>query len=126
MSSHPWGAIFSGVKVILFLSLRVFFLEITYFVISLLDSTIPKFIVDENEVIFTVRNSSCGKVMFLHLFSSGSRGCLSLGLWAAFASGSRGVYTPLFRHSPPQDGHCSRRYVFYWNAFLFIFWFMFI
>ena len=75
MSSHPWGAIFSGVKVILFLSLRVFFLEITYFVISLLDSTIPKFIVDENEVIFTVRNSSCGKVMFLHLFASASRGC---------------------------------------------------
>ena len=28
--------------------------------------------------------------------------------------------TPLGRHPPPnRDGHCSRRYAFYWNAFLF-------
>ena len=52
---------------------------------------------------------SCGKVMFLHL--------------SVMLSTGEGVYTPiqtpdLSRH-PPADGHCSRRYASYWNAFLF-------
>ena len=42
----------------------------------------------------TGRNSSCGKVMFLHL----------------------SVILP-----PTRDGHYSGRYASYWNAFLFIY-----
>ena len=57
----------------------------------------------------TVRNSSCGKVMFLHL--SVHRECTPPG-----------QTPPKGRHPqihPPRDGHCSGRYASYWNAFLF-------
>ena len=87
----------------------------------------------------TIRKQSCGKVMFLHLSVSHSvhRG--------VSASVHAGIHTPLGRHPPPPsrnplgrqppppgqtpapgqiphpaDGHCSRRYASYWNAFLFI------
>ena len=71
--------------------------------------------------IFTVHNSSCGKVLFLHL---------SVILF----TGGRGVFgqtpTPLGRHPlhgqtpprqtipPPPNGRCSGWYASYWNAFL--------
>ena len=87
--------------------------------------------------LITIHNSSCGKVMFLHLsvilFAGGWlplgpggvylwEVCLPLGPWGV-------VYTPPGRHPlgrhplgrhPPQDGHCSRRYASYWNAFLLL------
>ena len=58
--------------------------------------------------IFTVRNSSCGKVMFLHL---------SVIL---FTGGIHPLAdTPsLTDTSHPPDGHCSGRYTSYWNTFL--------
>ena len=40
--------------------------------------------------------------MFLHLFSSGSRGVSASGSVGVFASGSRGVYTPLGKHPARQ------------------------
>ena len=64
--------------------------------------------------IFTVRNSSCGKVMFLHLSVSHSvhgegrawrRGMHGKGVCGG--GGMRGR----------RDGHCSGRYASYWNAF---------
>ena len=64
--------------------------------------------------LFTVHNSSCGKVMFLHLPVSHSvhRG------EGVPATGS-GECTPPCADTPPPGGHCSRRYAPYWNAFLF-------
>ena len=55
---------------------------------------------------FTVRNSSCGKVMFSQV-SVCPRG--------------EEVYTPppAGRHPPPADGYCSGWYASYWNAFMF-------
>ena len=59
--------------------------------------------------IITVRNSSCGKVMFSQVSVC-----------------PRGVYTPMARQTPPgqrsplrADGHCSGWYASYCNAFLF-------
>ena len=84
----------------------------------------------------TVRNSSCGKVMFLHLsvilfterarIAGGtcmagvcSRGCAWQGRMCGIGGGcgrgaciARGV-------RGRRDGHCSGRYASYWNAFLF-------
>ena len=54
--------------------------------------------------IFIVRNSSCGKVMFL-------QNCVK--------NSAQGGCTPLGRHPPPV-GHCSGRYASYWNAFLLL------
>ena len=84
----------------------------------------------------TVRNSSCGKVMFLDACVKNSvhSGAVYTPPWAD---------TPLGRHTPgrhplsrptppvadtsseqtsfppPRDGHCNGLYASYWNAFLF-------
>ena len=34
-----------------------------------------------------------------------------------------GRHKPLGRRPPPRDGHCSRRYASYWNAFLLKYFF---
>ena len=91
--------------------------------------------------LFTVRSSSCGKVMFLHLSvilftgrgssmaGSGGHvwggGCVAGSVWQGGAwqgrgdawqgEHGRGVCMRSMR-----DRHCSRRYTSYWNAFLFI------
>ena len=90
--------------------------------------------------IFTVRNSSCGNVMFLHLsvilFTGGLSASGSGGVVCLWVHGgctpprqtSPPADTPLDRlpppgrhlPPPPQDGHCSGRYAFYWNAFLLV------
>ena len=72
--------------------------------------------------IFTARNSSCRKVMFLHL----SVILFTGGVWAdttpSWPDPPLGRHPsgrhPPGRHSP--DGHCSGRYASYWNAFLFV------
>ena len=86
------------------------------------------------QVILTVRNSSCGKVMF-------SQACVKNSVHRGGINPPRltpprhthnphptmgrppsQTHTPLGRHLPwadsPLDGHCSRRYTSYWNAFL--------
>ena len=58
--------------------------------------------------IFTVRNNSCGKVMFSQasvILSTGGVCIVRGGAW------QRGCW---------RDDHCCRRYASYWNAFLFI------
>ena len=62
---------------------------------------------DVSQVV-TVRNSSWGNVMFLQV---------------SVCSGGK-VYTPqkntpILGRPPPLDSHCSGRYAYYWNAFLF-------
>ena len=76
--------------------------------------------------VIIVLNSSCGKVMFLHLsvilFTGG---CLPLGPGGVHPRSPDRHPLP-----PPRDGHCSGRYASYWNAFLseisvfcqFIYW----
>ena len=80
--------------------------------------------------IFTVRNSSCGKVMF-------SQACVKNSVQGVVYTpvgappGIQPRADPLGRHHPgqtpppprqtqppPPDGHCSGRYASYWNAFL--------
>ena len=67
----------------------------------------------------TVCKRSCGKVMFLHLFVSHSvhRDGVYPGQIPSWAQKSRRQTPPSL---PPADGHCSRLYASYWNAFLFI------
>ena len=66
--------------------------------------------------IFTVRNSSCGKVMF-------SQVCLSTGVGRGVHPPGRQTHTPSWEADTPPphpaDGYCSGRYASYWNAFLF-------
>ena len=64
---------------------------------------------------------SCGKVMFLHVSVS----FCSRGVWQTPRPWQADTPTPPGRHPragrhPPRDGHCSRRYISYWNAFLLI------
>ena len=74
----------------------------------------------------TVRNISCGKIMFSQVCVC-PRGGEVCTPWAD---------TPLGRHPlgrqprqanttppPPADGYCSGRYASHWNAFLFKNWF---
>ena len=56
--------------------------------------------------IFTVRNSSCGKVMF-------SQVCVK-----------NSVHSGRRAWQASRDGHCSGRYASYWNAFSVIFKFL--
>ena len=67
--------------------------------------------------IITVRNSSCGKVMF-------PQECVKNSVHGGVsASGSRGVYTPLGRHPPrqtPETPTAADGTHFYWNAFLLL------
>ena len=76
------------------------------------------------EQIFTVRNSSCGKVMFSQacIKNSVHRGDMS-------ASGSGGCTPPRQTPTPsrqrhPPDGHRSERYASYWNVFFYLITFM--
>ena len=62
--------------------------------------------------IFTVRNSSCGNVMF-----SQASVTLSMGVCIPACTGWEACGRP----PPRPDGHCSRRFASYWNAFLYIF-----
>ena len=80
-------------------------------------------------IIFTARNSSCGKVMFsqacvipsvhkkggISQHATRQGGCVSQH---AIGKGvfSQGVSTA---PSPPRDGHWCRQYASYWNTFLF-------
>ena len=68
--------------------------------------------------IFTVRNSSCGKVMFSQTCVKNS--VHEEGGGGLSASGSGGCTPPGQTPPHPQDGHCSRRYASYWNAFLLV------
>ena len=71
----------------------------------------------------TVRNSSCGKVMFLQVSV-----CPQEEVYTPQADippstlGEGGIHparqTPPFRANTPQDGHCSGRNTSNWNAFL--------
>ena len=85
------------------------------------------------EQIFTIHNSSCGKVMFLHL-SVILLGDVCLLVWGCTSLLSRHPLgrQSLGRHPPypgrqppgqtplgPLHGHCS---VTYWNAFLSLFY----
>ena len=94
--------------------------------------------VHSNFAIFTVRNSSCGKVILSQVSVCPGGGVHPLGRhppgkhppgrhppWAdtPWADNPAWADTPLGRHPrqtppTPRDGHCSRRYTFYWNAFL--------
>ena len=66
-------------------------------------------------LIFTVRNSSCGKVMF----SQACQNSVHRGVYTPLAdTPSLGRYPPGRQPPPLQDGHCSWRYASYWNAFL--------
>ena len=58
--------------------------------------------------IVTVRNSSCGKVMFSQAY---------VGKFCPQGGVHPSGQTPTGRHPP--DDHCSGRYVSCWNAFLF-------
>ena len=66
---------------------------------------------------FTVRNSRCGKVMFM----GGVHPPRQTPHPQADTPLSRHPLgqTPPGRHPPPSDDHCSGRYASYWNAFLF-------
>ena len=57
--------------------------------------------------VITVRNSSCGKVMFSQVSVCPQGGVQPPSLWTD---------TP---PPPPSDGRCSGRYASYWSAFLF-------
>ena len=77
--------------------------------------------------IFTIRNSSCGKVMF-------SQPCVILFTWGVHPPGQTppSGQSPLGRHTPPRqtpppwqtpplpsrDAYCSGWYASYWNTFL--------
>ena len=74
-------------------------------------------------LVITARNSSCRKVMFLHL--SVSHSVHGGGVGTDTPLGRPPWQTPLGRHTllgRPllRDGHCSRRYASYWNAFLLV------
>ena len=73
--------------------------------------------------IITVRNSSCGKVMF-------SQASVTLSTWREMYT-PPGRYplgrhaqglSPMGRHPCPRDSHCSGRYASLWNAFLLRNW----
>ena len=58
----------------------------------------------------TVRNSSCGKVMFSQVsVCPRGEGC---------TPSCQADITPPRQTRPPPDGYCSGRYASYWNAFL--------
>ena len=77
---------------------------------------------------------SCSKVMFLHMsviLSTGGPVWQTHPLadtpspdtpWADIPLGQTAPQSPW--QTPPSDGHCSRRYASYWNAFLYFeyFW----
>ena len=75
-----------------------------------------------HDKIFTVRNSSCKKVMF-------SQACVKnyvhgrsrdgVYLWVQGGVHPLGRHTCPWADTPSRDGHCSERYASYWNAFLF-------
>ena len=70
--------------------------------------------------IITIRNSSCGKVMFSQasvILSTEGRRIPSGQTPPAGQTSLR--QTPPSRHPPPRDSHCSGRYASYWNAFLY-------
>ena len=70
--------------------------------------------------IITVRNCSCGKVMFLHLSVSHSVPWATTP-WLTPPLAHTPRQTPPGRHPPPfGDCHCSGRYASYWNAFLLL------
>ena len=87
--------------------------------------------------LFTVRNSSSGKVMFLHLFviffagvvhGGGMRGggvCGMHGKKGGVCGGGHAWQGACVEGEAymcgRRDGHYSGRYAPYWNAFLFIF-----
>ena len=85
----------------------------------------------------TVRNSSCGKVMFskASVIPSTGEGCTPLGQTPPRTDTPRGRHLPGQTPPPgqtpsrqipqtgrplPQDGHCSGRYASYWNVFLLL------
>ena len=73
-------------------------------------------------LLFTVRNSSYGKVMFSQVSVCPQRGVYTplLGRYPTGQTAPPDRNPPMGRHPLPQaDGHCSGRYAFYWNAFLF-------
>ena len=78
--------------------------------------------------IFTIRNSSCGNVMFSHLSVILFTGGIMCGRWAcvagdmrgrghAWQGGKRARGEGACVHGR-RDVHCSGRYASYWNAFL--------
>ena len=82
-------------------------------------------------LVFTVRNVSCGKIMFSQasvILSTGGGGCLLL-VPGGFRRYPPQQTTPLGRHPSGQtplpgqtplqgNGYCCGRYASYWNAFL--------
>ena len=80
-----------------------------------------------NVRIFTVRNSSCGKVMFSQagVKNSVHGGCIPACTGAdtpsRYPSMHWGIHPSGQADTPPPDGNCSGQYGSYWNAFLFIF-----
>ena len=67
--------------------------------------------------IFTVRNSSCRKSMFLQVsVCPRVGGCTPPGPPGQTSPWAPPRQTP----HPYRDGHCSGRYASYWNAFLFL------
>ena len=69
--------------------------------------------------LFTVRNSSCGKVMFSQasvILSTRRVACVAGGMHGRGLGG--GVCVVGGMHGR-EDGHCGGRYASYWNAFLF-------
>ena len=87
--------------------------------------------------IISIRKSSCGKGMFLHLSVSHSVHSHSYPKadtpppWADTPPGRHPPWLNTHTHThthladtpgqtppAPRDGHCSRRYTSYWNAFL--------
>ena len=69
--------------------------------------------------IFTVRNCSCGKVMFLHLSVSHSVHEMGCVVYTLQADTPLPWADPTRQTPPPRDGHCSGRYASYRNALLF-------
>ena len=70
--------------------------------------------------------SKFAKVMFLHLSV-----ILFMGGVVSGIHPPRQARPPLGRHTPvkhpwAEDGHCCRRYASYWNAFLFVFNFIYL
>ena len=83
---------------------------VTFITLGFLETTLWYLFHHLKLILFTVRNSSCGKVMFSQASVKNSV--------------HGGVHSPC-RHSlgrPPLDGHCRGRCAYYWNAFLFTFW----
>ena len=82
----------------------------------------------------SVCDNSCGKVMFLHLsviLSTGGSAAVHARIHPPGQTPPppgqtpvhAGIHPPVGRHPsgrhPSRDGHCSGRYISYWNAFLY-------